>query len=82
MSQSHATDEFHSRHLSTMVTDSVEQYMGHFQHNQTLLLERLASLEQKISHQPTAPPTSGYSPPTDQKEEAQLEEVPLVTSSG
>ena len=55
MSQSHATDEFHSRHLSTMVSDSVEQYMGHFQHNQNILLERLSTLELKLSNQLPAP---------------------------
>ena len=82
MSQSHATDEFHSRHLSTMVTDSVEQYMGHFQHNQTLLLDRLTTLEQKVFQQPVAPPTADYSSPHDQKKESQIEEVPLITSSG
>ena len=51
MSQSHATDEFHSRHLSTLVSDSVEQYMGHFQYNQNMLLERLARLESATKSQ-------------------------------
>ena len=64
MSQSHATDEFHSRHLSTLVSDSVEQYMGHFQYNQNILLERLARLESATKSQlvTTTPPTKETSP--------------------
>ena len=79
MSQSHATDEFHSRHISTLVSDSVEQYMGHFQYNQNLLLDRLSNLEAKMSVQQLPKPSFATVPLPDEATSSKLGTCQLVT---